>query len=111
MSQLVGEEPPDNAYTNEGANLELLLGRVYTTDCIDDSSTVEHEDYDGYLRVAVTGGGDGGGEVAVEIVASDNPAGDYEVRRCWHRNRNVCEPTPRGRRCGISQSPIHLYAD
>ena len=79
LEPVVGEEPPDDAYTNEGANLELLLGRVYRTDCIDDRSTPENEDYNGFLRVAVTGGGDGGGRAEVEIVNSDNDAGDYEV--------------------------------
>ena len=78
LDLVVGEEPPDGAYTNEGANLELLLGRVYTTDCIDDSSTFAREDYDGFLRVAVTGGGDGGGEVDVEILASEH-SGIYMI--------------------------------
>ena len=36
LELVVGEEPPDGAYDNAGANLEELLGRVYTTDCIDD---------------------------------------------------------------------------
>ena len=53
---------------------QLLLGRVYTTDCIDDSSTSPREDYDGFLRVAVTGGGDGGGTVDVEIIGSQHLA-------------------------------------
>ena len=39
----------------------------------------EREDYNGFLRVAVTGGGDGGGTVAtVEIVASEN-TGKYMI--------------------------------
>ena len=79
LELVVGEEPPDGAYTNAGANLELLLGRVYRTDCIDDSSTVGvREDYNGFLRVAVTGGGDGGGTATVEIVASEN-TGKYMI--------------------------------
>ena len=78
LELVVGEEPRDGAYTNTGANLELLLGRVYRTDCIDDSSTAGvREDYNGFLRVAVTGGGDGGGTATVEIVASEN-SGDYD---------------------------------
>ena len=77
LDLVVGEQPPDGAYTNEGADLSKLLGRVYTTDCIDNGGTSEREDYDGFLRVAVTGGGDGGGEVAVEILASAN-TGDYD---------------------------------
>ena len=78
LEPVVGEEPPDGAYTNDGVNLERLLGRVYTTDCIDDGSTAENEDYDGYLRVAVTGGGDGGGRATVEIVGSER-SGKYMI--------------------------------
>ena len=40
LDLVVGEEPPDGAYDNAGTNLEELLGRVYTTDCIDDSGTL-----------------------------------------------------------------------
>ena len=39
---------------------------------------LSREDFDGFLRVAVTGGGDGGGEVGVEILASANNTGDYD---------------------------------
>ena len=39
LDLVVGEQPPDDAYTNAGADLSELLGRVYTTDCIDNSGT------------------------------------------------------------------------
>ena len=71
LDLVVGEEPPDGAYTNAGADLSKLLGRVYTTDCIDNGGTGAREDYDGFLRVAVTGGGDGGGTVDVAIIGSE----------------------------------------
>ena len=74
---VVGEAPKPGAYTNTGANVKLLLGRVYTTDCIDDNGTADiREDYNGLLRVAVTGGGDGAGTATVEIVDSER-SGDY----------------------------------
>ena len=38
----------------------------------------EREDYNGFLRVAVTGGGDGAGKVDVEIVGSEH-SGIYIV--------------------------------
>ena len=57
--------------------MQLLLGRVYTTDCIDNGQTSPREDYDGFLRVAVTGGGDGGGTVDVAIIGSQH-TGDYD---------------------------------
>ena len=79
LELVVGEEPPADAYSNEGVDLLELLGRVYRTDCLDDGDTTdEREDYDGLLRVAVTGGGDGSGSASVEIVASEN-SGVYEV--------------------------------
>ena len=36
LEAVVGEQPPDGAYTNAGADLSKLLGRVYRTDCLDD---------------------------------------------------------------------------
>ena len=80
LEAVVGEEPPDGAYTNAGEDLSKLLGRVYQTDCLDDPTGTPNvrEDYNGYLRIAVTGGGDGGGEVAVEIVDSEH-SGIYIV--------------------------------
>ena len=57
--------------------MKLLLGRVYTTDCIDNDTTEDiREDYNGLLRVAVTGGGDGAGTATVEIADSER-GGDY----------------------------------
>ena len=76
---VVGQAPPDGAYTNAGANLEMLLGRVYRTDCIDDDTDPGPDDYNGFLRIAVTGGGDGGGTATFEIVASQSGDEDYEV--------------------------------
>ena len=74
---VVGEAPKPGAYTNTGTDVKLLLGRVYTTDCIDDDKTPDiREDYNGLLRVAVTGGGDGAGTATVEIVDSER-SGDY----------------------------------
>ena len=107
LELVVGEEPPDGAYTNAGANLELLLGRVYRTDCIDDDGTPDvREDYNGFLRVAVTGGGDGGGEVDVEIVASEN-SGDYEIDGEAVTGINQLHAGDADK----TQSPIHLYTD
>ena len=80
---VVGQIPPDDAYTNAGVDVLKLLGRVYQTVCIDDVEAGEGasvpDDYDGLLRVQVTGGGDGGGRVRPgdpEIRASEN-SGDY----------------------------------
>ena len=77
---VVGQPPPPSAYTNAGTDESQLLGRVYQTICIDkvEDTTPTPDDYDGKLRVAITGGGDGGGFATVEIVASEN-SGDYEI--------------------------------
>ena len=79
LSLVVGEEPPDGAYTNVGTDLSKLLGRVYRTDCLDDGVAPEPDDYNGLLRVAVTGGGDGSGTVEVDIVDSEQGSGIYIV--------------------------------
>ena len=77
--ELIGEMIlPDGAYSNAGVDLPKLLGRVYTTDCIDDGAGTGPDDYNGLLRVAVTGGGDGAGQAAVSIEASEN-SGDYVI--------------------------------
>ena len=83
-------EPPDGAYTNAGADLSKLLGRVYTkptalmiadtTRAAPGDSEYWREDYNGYLqsrsdrwrrRWQVT--------VEVEIVDSEQGSGKYMV--------------------------------